>query len=79
MIYRFLADTCTRATGLNVMADVGHETMHSPHWTHEDPPIGSFRSKLMPALAPFPVRPITLFIFTSSQARAQRSQRMHAE
>src|ERR1043166_9771453 len=60
------------------MALVGHETMHSPHDTQLELPISSFRSKLMPAFAPLPVRPMTRFCCTSSQARMQRAQRMHA-
>jgi hypothetical protein len=66
------------ATGLNVIALVGQETMHSPHWTQVDWPIGMFRSKPIPAVTPFPVRPMTWFSLTSSQARTQRSQRMQA-
>ena len=49
----------TWAVGLKVMALVGQETMHSPHFTQLDSPIGSLRSKLMPAVFPLPVRPIT--------------------
>ena len=71
--------TCTRDTGLNTMADVGQEIMHSPHWTQDDSPIGSFKSKLMPADGPLPVRPMTLLFFTSSQAREQRSHSTQAE
>src|SRR5215471_1500624 len=62
--------------GLNVIAEVGHETMHSPHWTHDDANIASFRSNPIPVVGPLPVRPITRLFFTSSQARMQRSQRM---
>jgi len=67
------------ATGLKVMAEVGQETMHSPHWTQEEEPMGSLRSKLTPAVAPLPVRPRTSLPLTSPQARTQRSQRMQAE
>ena len=42
------------ATGLKVIALVGQETMHSPHFTQLDSPIGSLRSKPMPAVAPLP-------------------------
>jgi hypothetical protein len=30
-IYKFSSAIVTCATGLKVIADVGHETMHSPH------------------------------------------------
>ena len=65
-------------TGLKVMAVVGQETMHSPHCTQLDSPIGSFKSKPIPAVFPFPVRPMTWFSITLSQARTQRSHRMQA-
>ncbi len=51
-------ESLTRATGLKLIAVVGQETMHSPHWTQPESAMGSFRSKPMPALAPLPVRPM---------------------
>ena len=72
-------ETLIWATGLKVMAPVGQETMHSPHLTQLDSPMGSLRSKAMPAVAPLPVLPSTWFSMTSSQARTQRSQRTQAE
>ena len=56
-------ETFTLATGLKLIAVVGQETMHSPHWTQPDSPIGSFRSKPMPAVAPLPVRPMISLCF----------------
>jgi hypothetical protein len=53
--------------------------MHSPQLTQEDSPIGLLLSKLMEALYPLPMRPMTSFPLTSVQARMQRSQRMQAE
>jgi hypothetical protein len=35
----------TSRIGLLVSAPVGHAATHSPHVTHVDSPIGSFRSK----------------------------------
>src|SRR4051794_33952213 len=66
------------ATGLKVIALVGQETMHSPHCTQLESPIGSFTSKPIPAAAPLPVRAMTLFSRTSLHPRTQRSQRTHA-
>ena len=61
-----------------MIALVGQETMHSPHWTQPDSPIASSRSNAMPAVEPLPVRPMMLLRFTSSHARAQRSHSTHA-
>ena len=44
-----LAST-VRTTLLLVSAPVGQETMHSPHETQLDVPMGRLRSKAMPAL-----------------------------
>ena len=64
--------------GLLVNAPVGQAATHSPHVTHEEAPIGSFRSKAMRVEYPFPLRPMTSLPWMSSQARTQRSHRMQA-
>ena len=66
------------ATRLLVSAPVGQLTMHSPQETQVDSPIGLFRSKATPALAPFSMRPSTRFCRISLQPRMQRSHRMQA-
>src|SRR5439155_14047694 len=45
-------ETSMRALGWKVIALVGQDTMHSPHCTQLELPIGLFKSKLMPALIP---------------------------
>ena len=64
--------------GLLVSAPVGQAATHSPQVTHEDAPIGSFRSNAILVLYPLPLRPMTSLPWMSSQARTQRSHRMHA-
>src|SRR5687767_14897594 len=61
------------------MAPVGQEIMHSPQLTQDESPIGLSESKPMVVRFPFPIRPMTLFPFTSLHARTHRSHRMQAE
>src|SRR5215211_9312038 len=68
----------TSRIGLFTRAPVGHAATHSPQVTQEDSPIGSFRSKAIRAVYPFPERTITSLPWMSSQALTQRSQRMQA-
>ena len=63
--------------GLLVSAPVGQAATHSPQVTHEDSPIGSLRSNAIRVAYPLPLRPITSLPWMSSQARTQRSHRMH--
>src|SRR3954470_13245569 len=58
-------------------APVGQDVMHSPHWTHELSPMRKSRSKLIRALYPLPVWPMTLNGFTSEHDRTHRSHMMH--
>src|SRR5262249_58131913 len=57
----FSPDRLASTTRLFVRAPVGHETMHSPHETHVELPIGRSRSKPMCAVEPPPLPPITQF------------------
>src|SRR5205814_4913761 len=58
-------------------APVGQEVMHSPHCTQLLSPMRKSRSKLMRALYPLPVWPMTLNGLTSEHDRTHRSHRMH--
>ena len=63
--------------GLLVSAPVGQAATHSPQVTHDDSPIGSLRSNAIRVVYPLPLRPMTSLPWMSSQARTQRSHRMH--
>src|SRR5437899_2467929 len=73
-----LNDPVPATMGLWTSARVGQTAAHSPHETHVLSPIGTSKSNAMRLACPLPVRPITSFDCTSSQARMHLSHKIHA-